>query len=141
MTAWTSWRNLGKPLPFLVFLVWLFGTRAETEKNVASRQRTSIGKIRNCERSGRSGYHCSYVFSVDGEEYMGGSRSKTYRLLGQPVVIYYDSQHLGTTALEDFSAQSRKNRDMAYIALSISAGLIVIILFSASRDSPIKAQA
>jgi hypothetical protein len=126
---WKSWHSLWKALPLLVLFL-IFASRAATENDAASRQLTSFGTISDCERSGRSGYHCIYVFPVDGEQYTGDSASDSYRLLGNTVVVYYDSQKLTMTALEDFSVKSRKDRNTACIFLLMIAALVAFVLYS-----------
>ncbi len=130
---WKSWHSLWKALPCLVgFLI--FASQAATENDAACRQRTSFGTISDCERSGRSGYHCSYVFPVDGEPYTGDSASDSYRLLGHTVVVYYDSQKLTMISLEDFAVKSRKDRNIAYIFLLMTVALVAFVLYSKVKD-------
>jgi len=129
---WKSWHSLWKALPCLVLFL-IFDSQAATENDTACRQRTSFGTISDCERSGRSGYHCSYVFPVDGEQYKGDSASDSYRLLGNTVVVYYDPQKLTTTSLEDFSVTSRKDQKLAYLFLLISAALVAFVLYSKAK--------
>jgi hypothetical protein len=130
---WKSGRSLSVAL-VLLFSVFLVASQAARENDAASMQRTSSGKITNCERSGRSGYSCDYVFPVDGEQYTGHCRSDSYRLYGQTVIVYYDSQDLTMTALEDFSEKARKDWNFVYILLLLLAALVAFVLYSKATD-------
>jgi len=130
---WKSGRSLGLALVLLVG-VFLSASRATRENDAASRQRTSFGTITDCERSGRSGYSCKYVFPVDGEQYMGDSREGSYRLLGQTVVVYYDSQDPTVTALEDFSGKARRDWNFVYVLLLMIAAVVVFVIYSKAAD-------
>jgi hypothetical protein len=96
-------------------------------------QRTSFGTITDCERSGRSGYFCKYVFPVDGEEYKGGDRVDSYRMFGQIVMVYYVSQEPSVSALEEFSQKSHRDRNNAYFFLLMIATLPGFILYSKAK--------
>jgi hypothetical protein len=126
---WKSGRSLWLAF-FLLLGVFLTASRAARENDAASMQRTSFGTITDCERSGRSGYSCSYVFAVDGEQYTGKSRSDSYHLFGQTVVVYYDFQDLTMTALEDFSGKARRDWNFVYLLLSIIVALVAFVLYS-----------
>lgn len=93
-------------------------------------QRKSFGTIRDCERSGRSGYSCTYVFPVAGEQYTGRDRTDSFLLYGQTVVVYYDSRVPTVSALDDFARKSRKDRRFVYIFLLMIAALVAFILYS-----------
>jgi hypothetical protein len=106
-SGWTSWNSLWYAI-LLLFLLFHFASHAMSENDEASMQRTSFGTITDCERSGRSGYFCKYVFPVDGEEYTGGDRVDSYRMFGQIVMVYYVSQEPSVNALEEFSQKSHR---------------------------------
>ena len=107
----------------------LSGSRAATENDVASRQQKSLGTVIDC-RSVKGGYHCSYTFPVDGDQYKGDCHSHSNWLGGNTVVVYYDPQDLRTTALEDFSAQSRKDRQMVYVLLLMMVAAVAYIFYA-----------
>jgi hypothetical protein len=44
--------------------------------------------------------------------------------------VYYDSQNLAMNALEDFSENSRKDRNFAYMLLFVVAALVAFILYA-----------
>ena len=121
---------LWKPVPFLVFVVLFFGFRAANESDTASRQQTSFGTILQCEERGRGHEnYCHYTFPVGDEQYTGVNQASSERGFGQIVVVYYDLQDPGVNALEDFTEQSRKNRQFVYIALLVLAAVVAFILW------------
>jgi hypothetical protein len=130
---WKSWHSLWNAIPLLV-CVFVFASRATTENDAASRQETSFGTIADCERSGRGGYSCHYVISVDGEQYASHSQEDSYHLLGQTVVVYYDSQNPRMTALEDFSGKAKKDWNFVYVFLLMIAALVGFVLYSKATD-------
>ena len=130
---WKSWHSLWYAVP-LLFGVFVFASRARVENDAAIMQQTSYGTITDCERCGRSGYCCNYVFPVDGEQYTGSSRSDTYLLFGHTAVVYYDSQDPTMSALEDFSRQSRRDRNFVYILLLMIVALVAFVLYSKATD-------
>jgi hypothetical protein len=130
---WKSWHSLWRVVPLLV-AVLIFASRATRENDAASMQRTSFGRITNCERSGRSGYFCNYEFPVDGDQYTGSSQSDDYIAYGKTVVVYYNSQDLTMTALEDFSGQSRKDWNFVYILLLFTAAFVAFALYRKATD-------
>jgi hypothetical protein len=130
---WKSWCIVSWAV-VLLFCVFDLASRAIRENDAASTQQTSFGTITDCERSGRSGYSCNYVFPVEGEQYTGDSRSDSYRTFGQTVVVYYDSQAPTTSALEDFSGKARKDWNFVYIFLLMIAALVAFVLYSKATD-------
>jgi len=50
------------------------------------------------------------------------------------VVVYYEYQDPTISALEDFSRQSRRDRNFVYIFLSMIAALVVFVLYSKPTD-------
>jgi hypothetical protein len=131
-SSWTSWNSLWYAI-LLLFLVFRFGSDAMSENDAASMQRTSFGTITDCERSGRSGYSCKYVFPVDGEEYTGLDHVSFYRMFGQTVMVYYVFQEPTMSALEDFSQKSHRDRNTAYFFLLMLVALPSFILYSRAK--------
>jgi hypothetical protein len=116
---------------FLFFAALFLAFRAAGEKDTANRQQTSFGIIAQCERRGRAGVdnYCHYTFPVGDEEYIGVSQAASGLEFGQTVVVYYDRQDPGVSALEDFSEQSRKNMRFTYILLLALAATVAFILW------------
>jgi len=102
-------------LSMLVFLTF----RANSERDVATRQQTSSGIIDECEQRGRGGIDrfCHYMFPVGDEQYLGINQAQSGAVFGQTVVVYYDRRNPRISALEDFSEQSRAHARFAYIYL------------------------
>ena len=115
----------------LLFAALFLAFRAAGEKDTASRQQTSFGIIAQCERRGRGGVdnYCHYTFPVGDEEYIGVNQAASGLEFGQTVVVYYDRQDPGVSALEDFSEQSRKNMRFTYILLLALAATVAFILW------------
>jgi len=65
---------------------------------------------------------------------MGDSREGSYRLLGQTVVVYYDSQDPTVTALEDFSGKARRDWNFVYVLLLMIAAVVVFVIYSKAAD-------
>jgi hypothetical protein len=74
------------------------------------------------------------VFPIDEEQYAGYSRENSYHLLGQTVVVYYDSQNPTITALEDFSGKAKKDWTFVYLFLLMIAALVGSVLYSKATD-------
>ena len=130
---WKSWHSLWWAIP-LLFCIFDFASRAARENDAEAVQRTSFGTITDCERSGRSGYSCNYVFLVDGEQYPGNDRADSYLLFGKTVVVYYDSQNPTMSALDDFSRKSRRDWNFVYILLFMIAALVALALYPKATD-------
>jgi hypothetical protein len=114
-----------------LFLAALFlAFRATGEKDTASRQQTSFGIIAQCERRGRGGVddYCHYTFPVGDEQYIGVNQAASGLEFGQTVVVYYDRQDPGVSALEDFSEQSRNNMRFVYIFLLALVATVAFII-------------
>jgi hypothetical protein len=132
-TNWKSWHALWLSAPLLVGILF-FGSLALTENDWASVQRTSAGRIGDCERSGRSGYSCNYLFSVGSDEYRGKDQSDSYLLYGQTVDIYYSSENPAISALEDFSKKSQRDRNIVYMLIVAIAIFPARILYAKRRS-------
>jgi hypothetical protein len=52
--------------------------------------------------------------------------------------VYYDSQNLAMNALEDFSENSRKDRNFAYMLLFVVAALVAFILYAKAVNDHVK---
>jgi hypothetical protein len=129
-----SWHPLWKPVPFLVFAVFFFGFRAVNQNDAAGNQRTSFGTIIQCEHRGRGNEnYCHYTFPVGDEQYTGVNQADSELGFGQTVVVYYDYQNPGVNALEDFTQQCRKSKNIVYILLLV---LTVVVAFIFLNGTP-----
>ena len=124
-----SWHPLWKPVPVLIFCVLFSGFRAGVERGAASRQRTSLGIIGQCNSSWRGGNYCHYTFPVGDEQYANVNKAAPELELGQTVVVYYDSKYPETNALEDFSEQSRKDGRFVSILLLVFGAVVAAIFW------------
>jgi hypothetical protein len=52
--------------------------------------------------------------------------------------VYYDSQNLAMNVLEDFSENSRKDRNFAYMLLFVVAALVAFILYAKAVNDHVK---
>jgi hypothetical protein len=119
----------------LLFCIVLFGYRAAVENHSAKRQQTSLGTIGECEERGRGhDNYCHYTFQVGDEQYAGVGIAEPGTEFGQTAIVYYDTQNPEVSALEDFSAQSRKNMRSVYFLLLTLAASVAFILWN--RASP-----
>lgn len=129
-----SSRNGGRSWwPFIFFslaCIVFFGYRAATEKDSASRQKTTVGTIGQCEERGRGHEnYCHYSFSVGDEQYTAVNKAERGVEFGQTVMVYYDGQDPQVSALEDFSEQSRHDLRFAYILGSVFAAVVAFVLW------------
>ena len=114
-----------------------FGYHAAVENDTASRQQTSLGTIGQCEHRGRGREnYCHYTFPVGDEQYAGVSKAKQGAEFGETTMVYYDRQDPRVSALEDFSAQSRKNMRLAYFLLLTLAATVAFILWDRAPYRP-----
>jgi hypothetical protein len=137
-----SSRNGGRTWwPFIVFSLFcivFLGYRAATEKDAASRQKTSSGTIGQCEERGRSNQnYCDYTFLVDDEQYTGVNKAHSGVLFGQTVTVYYDSQDPRINALEDFSEQSRHDLRFACILGLVLTAVVALALWGRAPSGEI----
>jgi len=116
---------------YLFFAALLLAFRATDERDTASRQQTSFGIVAQCERRGRGGVdnYCHYTFPVGNDHYIGVNQTSSGLGFGQTVVVYYDREDPGVSALEDFSAQSRKNMRYTYLLLLGLAATVTFIVW------------
>ena len=125
-----SQRSLWGLIIFLLFGLSFFSLRAGTETDAASRQQTSFGTVTQCELRGKGAdNYCHYTFPVGDEQYAGVSKTAREVGFGQTVEVYYDSEHPGTNALEDFSQQSRTDRRLEYIFLLALVSIVTFTLW------------
>jgi hypothetical protein len=125
-----SRRPLWPLVSVLLFCIILFGFRAAVENDSAHRQQTSFGTIGQCEQRGRGNdNYCHYTFPVGDEQYAGVSKAEQGVGFGQTVMVYYDRQNPGVSALEDFSEQSRESMRFVYFLLLTLAGTVAFILW------------
>jgi hypothetical protein len=123
--------------PFILFTLFgalLFAYQAAIQVDLAGRQKMSFGKIRLCEMRGRGhDNYCSYTFSVDDAQYTAVSKAERAFGFGQIVTVYYDSQDPRSSALEDFSQQSRQNLHLAFILGVLLVAAVGFFLWDRAR--------
>ena len=126
-------------------LVWtlLFSYRAETESDSATRQQTSLASVGQCQHRGRGHEnYCDYTFSVGDQQYTAVSKAPEGPEIGQTVTVYYDSDDPQISALQDFSAQSRRDLHFVYIFLTVFAVAVAFALWNrAPYSEPAENQA
>jgi len=132
---WTSWRSLFITFPFVIGVL-LVAPQAAREQAAATRQQTSQGVVTAYDRSDHN--QCSYDFSVLGRPYSGRrSANTTDVIVGDHVLVYYDSQNPTMNALEDFSEMSRRDRGFCYILLFVIGVFVAVVLYArATRVEP-----
>jgi hypothetical protein len=113
----------------LVFGVLTVAPQAAREAKAANRQQTSQGVVTAYDRSDHN--QCSYTFSVLGRHYTGRRGADTTDVtVGDPVLVYYDSQDPSMNALEGFSTMSHRDRGFCSILLFVIGVFAAVVLSS-----------
>ena len=86
----------------LGLIIFAYARRADSAR--VAREGTAPGIVTAQRMARFYGHYYDYVFSVDGQPFMGrDSQSKNDYEIGNPVVVYYDSQNPRKNALTDFA--------------------------------------
>jgi hypothetical protein len=117
-------------LSFVLLAIVYFGYSAAVHHESATVQQTSTGTITQCEIRGRGhDNYCRYTFAIGDQQYLGVRKAKEGVGFNQTVTVYYDSQDPSTSALEDFSEQSREDLSFVYILLVVLVVTIAFVLW------------
>jgi hypothetical protein len=73
------------------------------------------------------------MFPVGDEQYSGFNRADSGAVFGKTVVVYYDPQKPGISALQDFSDQRRSSSRFAFVYL---VALVVTVAFIIRNGIP-----
>jgi hypothetical protein len=130
---WTSWGTLFKTVLLLLGAL-LLGIRAERASDAAKREQTSFGVVTECEHHARAGNYCHYTFSVGDERYIGADPAVSEVEFGHTVQVYYDSQDPRMNSLEDFSAESRRDKKFIYILLFAIGAFAAFVMYSLATN-------
>lgn len=115
---------------FSLFCIVFFGYRAVVESDSATRQKTSLGSIGECQERGRGRTnYCDYTFSVGDQRYTAVNKAAARLEIGEEVTVYYDSGDPQISALEDFSEQSRHDLLFVYVFGAMLLGVVAFGLW------------
>ena len=118
-------------IAFALFVILPVAYRAAIENDIASRQKTSFGTIGQCEERGRGrDTYCDYSFLVGDALYTAVGNAERGLGIGETVTVYYDSQNPRSSALEDFSEQSRANLRIVYILGLVLVAVVALVLWA-----------
>jgi hypothetical protein len=127
-----SWLSLWRVLAIAIG-IWYYTTKAASEAQAAINQQSTYGLITSCNTSTRHERLCTDTFSVGDARYEGRSSAGSDVEYGQTQVVYFDAQNPAASALEDFSALSRRHRNLAYLLTLVVAAALSFVFYSNSR--------
>jgi hypothetical protein len=124
------------PVKCIVIAPWILGgilmlAAWQHDKDVASRQATTVGRIVAHEPGNHNRY--GYTFRIDGREYSGWETPlKAEPKIGQSVTIYYDTRSPDENALAEYAESGSVWLARAWIVVFLSA-LVSFVIYMAER--------
>ena len=126
-----SWWNLLVVLPWFLALAFLI-QQSRTESQIAGRQQTTSGIVTAHEPANHNRF--GYKFQANGKTYTGWQSPGNGELaIGKQVVVFYDPQSPGRSALTDFHELSTSSLGPVPILLFGVGAVALFILYRRRR--------
>ena len=126
-----SWWQILVVLPWCIGLVLLVRGAVE-DRQIAKRQMTALGRITSHEPAEHNRY--GYIFSANGQQYTGWEIPVADRVIGQPVLVYYDPLNPSRNALIGFEQVAEENRGLIRF-MAVGTVVVPAVVYYRRRQS------